>query len=280
MYNLMKITDNDNTTPDISLSDTEKLFQGEWAESSSRDRPAGIAGRKFEKPLSIPTPAFQQGLDSSSQEFAQLFAAIESRAAIAREFNGSSTRNAHVLGITSALVGEGKTTVALNLAISTARSTNRTVCLIDLGLTGESVLHRMGAVTEKTGIIQVLEGESQTCAMLKFRDFEGLTVIPAGKTPSNPARIARSSHLEEVIESARRMFDLILIDMPAVSTHNARPIAAYVDDLVMITRAGVTPEDVVANAMDHIGREKMLGVVLNRVRFAGPLWLQKRLMQR
>ena len=277
----MKSTDTDDMAPNMGLGDAAKLFQGEWSVTASTDRSTGIVGREVAEPFSVPTTAFQQGLESSYPEFSQLFAAIESRTAcIDHKTEGADRRNTHVLGITSALVGEGKTTVALNLAMSTVRSSNRKVCLIDLGLTGESVLQRLGCGSGGSGIIQVLEGESQTFPMLKFRDFEEMTVIPAGKVPSNPARIARSPHLKEVLESARRMFDLILIDMPAIATHNARPMAEYMDSLVMIACAGVTPQDVIVNAMDHIGREKVLGVVLNRIRFAGPRWLQNRLNQR
>jgi Mrp family chromosome partitioning ATPase len=277
----MTLTDRDDLTSDMQRCAPEKLFQGAWEGSASLNRPGGITGTAVEELLSCSPTALQIGLDSSSQEFSQLFATIESRTAAAnREGDAVHSRHGHILGVTSAVVGEGKTTVALHLAMSAARNTNSKVCLIDLGLTGESVLQRLGAVAQGSGIIDALEGTNQTFPMWRIRDFEELTIIPAGKTPANPARIARSPRLEEALESARRMFDLILIDMPAISTHNARPMVEYMDGLVMIARAGVTPQDVITNAMDHIGREKVLGVVLNRVRFSGPRWLQKRLMQR
>lgn len=268
--------------PETRPSDNEEPLPEEWEEPmDALDQPAGIKATPSDERLDAPPTAFQQGLESSYQEFSQLFAAIESRGALnSHDIDTLNPRNGHVLGITSSLVGEGKTTVALNLAMSTARSTNSRVCLVDLGLTGESVLRRLGTSAEGAGIVHVLEGVNQTFPMLRLRDFEELTVIPAGKVPSNPARIARSPRMAEVLDTVRSMFDLILIDMPAISTHNARPMAAHMDGIVMIARAGVTPQEVINNAMDHIGREKVLGVVLNRVQFSGPRWLQKRLMQR
>lgn len=270
--------------PEMRPSETEESLPSGWDDTDLMDDPADltrIKGTPSDDQVAAPPTAFQLGLDSSYQEFSQLFAAIERRGALNdHDIDTVDNRNGQILGITSALVGEGKTTVALNLAMSTARSTNSKVCLIDLGLTGESVLRRLGTSADGAGIIHVLEGVNQTFPLLRLRDFEELTVIPAGKVPSNPARIARSPRMAEVLESARRMFDLILIDMPAISTHNARPLAAHMDGIVMIARAGVTPQDVITNAMDHIGREKVLGVVLNRVQFSGPRWLQKRLMQR
>ena len=279
----MQRIDIDNIIAEAHLGTAEETrpLEGEWEEAVTTVRPPKFDGAEHEEWLPAPPPTFQTGLDSSYQEFSQLFAAIERRGATpSPDIDALDAHSGHILGIMSALVGEGKTTVALNLAMSTARSTNSKVCLIDLGLSGDSVLHRLGTTARGTGIIQVLEGAQQTFPMLKLKDYEELTIIPAGKNPSNPARIARSPQMEELLCSIRRRFDLILVDMPAISTHNARPLAAYMDGIVMIARAGVTPQDVIANAMDHIGRDKVLGVVLNRVRFAGPRWLQKRLMQR
>ncbi len=71
------------------------------------------------------------------------------------------------------------------------------------------------------------------------------------------------------------------IDTVSMTVAFPPQIKRYLEDLSLKgTFGGVTPQDVIVNAMDHIGREKVLGVVLNRVRFAGPRWLQKRLNQR
>lgn len=276
----MKQIDLDKQMPEARPGTAAEPLAEEWEEAVTRIRPGKTDGAA-EEWLPTPPAAFQTGLDSSYREFSQLFAAIERHGATpGPDIDALDTRNGRILGITSALIGEGKTTVALNLAMSTARSTNSKVCLLDLGLTGDSVLHRLGATPQGAGIVHVLEGTQQTFPMLKLRDYDELTIVPAGKIPANPARIARSPQMEEVLCSVRRMFDIILVDMPAVATHNARPLAIHMDGIVMIARAGVTPQEVITNAMDHIGRAKILGVVLNRVQFSGPRWLQKRLMQR
>jgi Mrp family chromosome partitioning ATPase len=284
----MKRTDMDNTIPTSALDSVEEPnhFSGDWEDVVSRvlpleNEPKAAGTETSEAWLPSPPGSFQTGLDSSYEEFSQLFAAIERHGdSVTADMDALSNRNGRILGITSALVGEGKTTVALNLAMSTARSTNSKVCLIDLGLSGDSVLKRLGTLGQGPGIIHVLEGGSATLQKLKLRDYEELTIIPAGKVPHNSAKIARSVLLEEVLCSIRRMFDIILVDMPAIATHNARPMAAHMDGIVMIVQAGVTPHEVITNAMDHVGREKVLGVVLNRVRFSGPRWLQERLMKR
>jgi Mrp family chromosome partitioning ATPase len=69
----------------------------------------------------------------------------------------------------------------------------------------------------------------------------------------------------------------VIVDMPAVLTGNALPIAAHLDRIMMVVTAGVTPKDVVNDALDRIGRKRTLGVILNRIKPSAPTWLQRRL---
>ena len=65
--------------------------------------------------------------------------------------------------------------------------------------------------------------------------------------------------------------------MPAVSTDYALPLTRHMDGVLVVARAGVTPRDVVNEALDRLGRDKVVGVTLNRVQTAGPVWLRKRM---
>ena len=65
--------------------------------------------------------------------------------------------------------------------------------------------------------------------------------------------------------------------MPAVATDHALPLTRHMDGLLMVARAGVTPRDVVGQALDALGRDKIIGVTLNRIQTAGPAWLRKRM---
>ena len=82
-----------------------------------------------------------------------------------------------------------------------------------------------------------------------------------------------------MILSARMAFDVVIVDMPAVATDNALPLTRHMDGLLVVARAGVTPRDVVAQALDALGRDKVIGVTLNRIKSAGPSWLRKRLQK-
>lgn len=226
--------------------------------------------------------------EEADAEFLHLWAAIErhftqttNHSAIVNELIRSAPP--YVLGVTSAVVGEGKTTVAINLAESAARNTWFRVCLVDLGLDGDEISLRHGVVSSGTGIVNLLEDcdsghfTALSLPTLKPEGCDGLTILPAGTAPSNAAKTARSPHLSALIASIRQQFDLIIVDMPAVATENALPIASEMDGIVVIARAGATPGNVIADALDKIGRQSVVGVVLNRVRFSGPTWLKKRL---
>jgi len=224
----------------------------------------------------------------AAREFLHLWAAVErhftqnpSHSAVLNELISSTPP--FVLGVTSAVAGEGKTTVAMNLAESAARYTWYRVCLVDLGLGDDDISRRHGVASDGTGVVSLLERcdsgdlSSQSLPTFRLEDRGGLTILPAGKLPANPARIARSPNLAALIECVRQQFDLIIVDLPAVSTENVLPLAAHLDGVVVVARAGATPGDVIEQAVNKIGRQSVIGIVLNRIKFSGPRWLKERL---
>jgi Mrp family chromosome partitioning ATPase len=65
--------------------------------------------------------------------------------------------------------------------------------------------------------------------------------------------------------------------MPAVVSDNALPLTRHMDGLLVVTRAGATPREVVVQALDALGRDKVIGVTLNRIKTSGPAWLRRRI---
>jgi len=112
---------------------------------------------------------------------------------------------------------------------------------------------------------------------LQVAGLDNLVIIPAGKPPTNAPRLVRSPRVAQLIVSARSAFDVVVVDMPAVSTDYALPLTRHMDGVLVVARAGVTPRDVVNEALDRLGRDKVVGVTLNRVQTAGPAWLRKRM---
>jgi Mrp family chromosome partitioning ATPase len=181
-----------------------------------------------------------------------------------------------VIGITSALPREGKSTIALQLAASIARYTHKKVCLVDLGLLGGGLTERLHAEAE-TGVVDALEKMDYRVSIMKVPEHDGLVFIPGGKIPENPAKTAYSPVIGEFIETARQAFDVVIVDMPAIQTGYAIPITRQMDANLMVVQSGVTPREVVNSALESVGRERVMGVVLNKNRVMMPRWLHKKL---
>ena len=227
-------------------------------------------------------PIINLRIEKTPAEFSHLYASLERQIAgvgdvtlLSGETLGSD--RPYVLGVTSALLGEGKTTVALHLAMTIARDTFKRVCLIDLSLGKGDLAARLGVPQRGEGVIPVLEDNSHVVPTLQLAGMDNLVIIPAGKVPSNAPRLVRSPRIAQLIVSARTAFDVVIVDMPAVASDNALPLSRHVDGLLVVARAGVTPRDVVNQALDALGREKVIGVTLNRIQTAGPAWLRKRM---
>ena len=228
------------------------------------------------------SPVINLRVEKTPAEFSHLYASLERQIAgvgdvtlISGETLGSE--RPYVLGVTSAVMGEGKTTVALHLAMTIARDTFKRVCLIDMSLGKGDLAARLGVPSRGEGVIPVLEDSDNVVPTLQLAGCDNLVIIPAGKAPTNAARLARSPRVAQLIISARMAFDVVVVDMPAVASDNALPLTRHVDGLLVVARAGATPRDVVAQALDALGRDKVIGVTLNRVKTSAPSWLRKRI---
>lgn len=227
------------------------------------------------------SPVVSLRVEKTPAEFSHLYASLERQIAgvgdvtlISGETLGGE--RPFVLGVTSAVLGEGKTTIALHLAMTVARDTFKRVCLIDMSLGKGDLAARLGVPPRGEGVVPVLEDTDNVVPTLQLAGCDNLVIIPAGKAPANAARLARSPRVAQLIISARMAFDVVIVDMPAVSSDNALPLTRHMDGLLVVARAGATPRDVVAQALDALGRDKVIGVTLNRVKTAGPAWLRKR----
>jgi Mrp family chromosome partitioning ATPase len=225
-------------------------------------------------------PQFNVRIERTPIEFSHLYAALERQVAgmgdltlMTHETLGAD--RPYVLGITSAVEGEGKTSAAMHLAMTVARHTFKRVCLVDLSLGNGDLAERLGVPATEHGMVSALEDTDNIVPTLQLSGCDNLVVIPAGKAPRNPYKLARSPRVAQMMISARHSFDVVVVDLPSVSTDNALPLARHVDGIVLIARAGVTPTHVVSRAIDILGRDKVIGVALNRIQSAVPSAIQR-----
>jgi Mrp family chromosome partitioning ATPase len=256
----------------------------------SDDHGAGTAISTTQTVTVVPAEALRKvhmAIERSDADFSQLYAAMEwqlmesenaqwaETADKMADFDSGDLLTNQIFGVTSAVPGEGKTTVAMHLAFSMARNTGKKVCLMDLSMGNNEVCSRLGVRTEK-GLIDVLEGRDYVIRTLQLSDCGDLAVMPGGKSPRNANNAARSPAIAELMAAAREIYDVVVVDLPAVSGGNALPIAVHLDKVVLVVCAGVTPKDVVQQSIDRIGKKRVLGVVLNRIQSAAPNWFQKK----
>jgi capsular exopolysaccharide synthesis family protein len=201
------------------------------------------------------------------EEYARLHADIERAASPSRCF---------VVGVTSAVYGEGKTTVAMNLAGTMAQNSEARVTLVDFNLRNWDMQTRLN-LTSATGLVDILEGaEDDLSAIVLKTELDNLTFIPAGRAAANPARLMRSPRLAEVVDTLKMSSDFIVVDMaPVLPVADVKSMVRLLDGVVMVVRSGVTPREIVNRAIQTVGSDRVLGVVLNGVETAMPKWLQR-----
>jgi len=168
-----------------------------------------------------------------------------------------------VIMVASAVAGEGKTLTATNLALTFSESYHRKVLLIDGDLRRPSVHVVFG--------IQSVPGLSEGLTAVEPRKLplhqvsERLTILPAGKPTSDPMSALISVRVKKIIDEARQAFDWVIIDTPPVGLMtDANLVATMTDGAIFVVKADSTPYGMAQRAIDAIGRDRILGAVLNR----------------
>ena len=145
-------------------------------------------------------------------------------------------KNHSVIQVTSPTPGDGKSTLASNLAVSIAQSGKR-ILLVDADMRRPRQ-HGTFGITSKEGFATVLSGQSQwRDVMYECEEIEGLTVMPCGAKPNNPAELSSSPQVKVLIEEMRAEFDFVIIDTPPLlAVTDPCPIAARVDGVILCLR--------------------------------------------
>jgi capsular exopolysaccharide synthesis family protein len=165
--------------------------------------------------------------------------------------------------VTSAVAGEGKTLTAANLALTLSESYRRSVLLIDADLRRPS-LHTLFGVENVSGLSDALKAaEARKLTLVELTDQ--LSLLPAGRPDNDPMSVLSSERMRQVIAEAGKKFEWVIIDTPPVGLlTDARLLASAVDTVLLVVQAGKTPLAAIKAAGEAIGRERILGVVLNR----------------
>jgi protein-tyrosine kinase len=168
-----------------------------------------------------------------------------------------------VVMITSALPGEGKTLTACNLALTMSLSYGRRVLLMDVDLR-RPMLHNIFGVENRGGIADRLQ-RGQSIPPVQVSSTLSLLVAGRSKNESESVQIITGEPMRQLIADAATQYDWVVIDTPPVGlVTEAHLMAAMADRVLFVVQAGKTPYDAIKKSVETIGKERIMGTVLNR----------------
>ena len=152
------------------------------------------------------------------------------------EFCVSQDSNCQIIGVTSAMRGEGKTTMSINTAYTFAQ-TGKRVLLIEADLRLPNIARRLD-LEQRPGLSNLLSSKHITQGFLQKSDMiDNLWVIVGGDCPPNPAELIASKKMEQLVKELKCHFDVIIMDLPPVGVvTDALTAAKYLDGLAVISR--------------------------------------------
>ena len=175
-------------------------------------------------------------------------------------------RSIKVLMVTSAVPREGKTLTSANLALALS-GISRRVLLIDGDLRRPCV-HDAFGISNSTGLAEGLASEQTTLPVIDVSP--NLSVLPAGRSASNAAAGIVSERMSAVLKEASERFDWVILDSsPANIVSEPYLMSGLVDGVILVIGAGETNYQLIERTIAEIGRERIIGAVLNRVEADG-----------
>jgi capsular exopolysaccharide synthesis family protein len=168
-----------------------------------------------------------------------------------------------IIAVTSSVPGEGKTTTAVNLALSLAES-GLSTCLVDGDLRRPCVASTFGLVQD-AGLTTVLIGQARIEDVMQQADGR-LSVLASGAVPPNPAELLASARMEEVLRELADTYEVVIVDTaPLLPVADTLGLASFAHGALLVVRAAKTSREQVRTAAESLDRVsvRVLGTVFN-----------------
>jgi len=174
--------------------------------------------------------------------------------------------NWKTIGVVSATPSSGKTFVAINLAISIANQPQKTAMLVDFDLRKPKVSKYLG-IENTTSLNDYLEGKLGLGDVLVNPGLPRLVILPTNKPVDKPAETLSSARVNGLISDISERYEsrVVIYDLPPLlNTDDTLIMLRKVDCILFVVGNGLVKETEIDEAMHHIPKDKLLGVVLNR----------------
>jgi capsular exopolysaccharide synthesis family protein len=173
--------------------------------------------------------------------------------------------SARTILVTSPAQGNGKTTVAVNLALSMAASQNK-IILVDADLRRPAV-HTSLEIPKAPGLSEVIRNKMDISETIRIIKNENIDVLTAGNVPPNVTAVAGSKRVSAILDDLREKYDTVIVDAPPLVISDAFTLAAKVDGVILVLEPGQTREEQATVIKEQFARAgaKLIGIVFNRV---------------
>ena len=184
------------------------------------------------------------------------------------QFSFADESDCHIIGLSSALSGEGKSLTAVNLAYSLSQL-DKKVLLIDCDMRRPTLAEKLG-ILKFPGLSNYLTRQCNLDELLQVCEFrageESFQVITAGQNPPNPVELLSSDRMKKALAAMREAYDYVILDLPPVGeVSDAMAIAKETDGILLVVRQNYCDRNILSDAARQFEfiQAKTLGVVFN-----------------
>ena len=180
------------------------------------------------------------------------------------QFASSADKQIKTIVVTSSGPAEGKSTTSANLAVVFAKSGQR-VLLVDADMRKPTV-YKTFNLNNASGLSTVLSTSTSVLEAAKKTVIDNLSVLTSGPKPPNPSELLGSARMNQVMEEAKNLYDVVIFDMPpVVAVTDAQIMASKADGTILVVRENVARKESLTKARDLLNmvQARIIGVVYN-----------------
>jgi protein-tyrosine kinase len=237
---------------DVALTD---MMRHEFQNAALLAEPSGVPPTSFNPDLAGKLVVTPDMPPAAVEQYRRLAATLH---------HAQAQSELKAVMVTSAVPDEGKTLTAANLGLTLSESYRRRVLLIDADLRRPS-LYDVFQLPNVAGLSEWLKAPGcRTLTPVPISDR--LAVLPAGRPDADPMSSLTSERMRQLLADARKLFDWVIIDTPPVGLlTDAKLLVTSVDGVLLVIRANRTPCELIQSAVQALGPNRLLGVVLNQI---------------